>query len=168
MPQDGMRIQIEGSPHPWLEERGDKLILLLAVDDATSAVTQAVFHPSEETRICLAVLEGLVRQWEIPLALYSNRHAAFKYNAHQGPVHYEFTQVARVIGELGIQQIFAMSPQAKSRGLSLSPFTRALGMSRVATRKYALAESPPTKLLIAKEHAKGVALVMAQSQMAAD
>ncbi|MYC31354.1 MAG: hypothetical protein F4X65_14910 [Chloroflexi bacterium] len=112
------------------------------MDDATSAVTQAVFHPSEETRICLAVLEGLVRQWEIPLALYSNRHAAFKYNAHQGPVLYEFTQVARVMGELGIQQIFAMSPQAKSRGLSLSPFTRALGMSRVATRKYALAKSP--------------------------
>ena len=79
-----MRIQIDGSPHPWLEERGDKIVLLLAVDDATSTVTQAVFHPSEDTRSYLVVLEGLVRQWEIPLALYSNRHAAFKYNAHQG------------------------------------------------------------------------------------
>ena len=50
-----------------------------------------------------------------PLALYSDRHAAFKYNARQGPVLYESTQFARVMRELGIQQIFAMSPQAKGR-----------------------------------------------------
>ena len=56
-----------------------------------------------------------MRQWGIPLALYSDRHAAFKYNARQGPVLYESTQFARVMRELGIQQIFAMSPQAKGR-----------------------------------------------------
>ena len=39
-------------------------------------------------------------------------------------------------------------------------------MSRVATRKYALAERPPTKLLSAKERAKAEAL--AQLQIAAD
>ena len=50
-----------------------------------------------------------------PLALYSDRHATFKYNARQGPVLYESTQFARVMRELGIQQIFAMSPQAKGR-----------------------------------------------------
>jgi len=115
MPQEGMLIQIDGSPHPWLEERGDKFVLLLAVDDATSTVAQAVFHPSEDTRGYLVLLEGLVRQWGIPLALYSDRHAAFKYNARQGPVLYESTQFARVMRELGIQQIFAMSPQAKGR-----------------------------------------------------
>ena len=58
--------------------------------------------------------------------------------------------------------------QAKSRGLSLRAIARELGMSRVSTRKYALAESPPTKLLSAKERAKAEALVLAQSQMAAD
>ncbi len=41
-------------------------------------------------------------------------------------------------------------------------------MSRVATRKYARAESPPTKLLSAKERAKAEALLLTQSQMAAD
>ena len=39
-------------------------------------------------------------------------------------------------------------------------------LARVATRTYALAESPPTKLLSAKERAKAEAL--AQVQMAAD
>ena len=56
--------------------------------------------------------------------------------------------------------------QAKSRGLSLRAIARELGMSRVATRKYALGESPPTKLLSVKERAKAEAL--AQVQMAAD
>ena len=115
MPQEGMLIQVDGSPHPWLEERGPRFVLLLAVDDATGIVAQAIFHPTEDTRGYLVLLEGLVRQWGIPLALYSDRHAAFKYNARQGPALYESTQFARVMRELGIQQIFAMSPQAKGR-----------------------------------------------------
>ena len=115
MPQEGMLVQVDGSHHPWLEERGPKFVLLLAVDDATGVVAQALFHPSEDTRGYLALLEGLIRQWGIPLALYSDRHAAFKYNARQGPVQFESTQFARVMLQLGIQQIFALSPQAKGR-----------------------------------------------------
>ena len=115
MPQEGVLLQIDGSQYPWLEDRGPKLTLLIAVDDATGTVAQAIFHHTEDTRGYLVLLEGLVRQWGIPLALYSNRHAAFKYNARQGPVFYESTQFAIVMRELGIQQIFAMSPQAKGR-----------------------------------------------------
>ena len=113
MPQEGMIIQIYGSPHAWLEDRRDKLVLLLAVDDATGTVAQALFHPSEDTRGYLILLEGLVLQWGIPLALDSDRHAAYKCNARQGSVLYESIQFARVMRELGIQQIFGMSPQAK-------------------------------------------------------
>ena len=115
MPQEGMLVQIDGSQHPWLEDRGTKLTLLIAVDDATGTVAQAVFRTTEDTRGYLVLLEGLVRQWGIPLALYSDRHAAFKYNARQKPVPVETTQFAGVIRELGIQQIFALSPQAKGR-----------------------------------------------------
>ncbi|MXZ91539.1 MAG: helix-turn-helix domain-containing protein [Chloroflexi bacterium] len=50
MPQEGMLIQVDGSHHPWLEDRGPKFVLLLAVDDATGVVAQSVFHPSEDTR----------------------------------------------------------------------------------------------------------------------
>ena len=115
MPQEGMLVQIDGSHHPWLEDRGPRFVLLLAVDDATGAVAQAVFRTSEDTRGYLVLLEGLIRQWGIPLALYSDRHAAFKYNARQVPVLAESTQFANMIRELGIQQIFALSPQAKGR-----------------------------------------------------
>ena len=116
MPQEGMLVQIDGSQHPWLEDRGPKLTLLIAVDDATSTVAQAVFRTTEDTRGYLKLLEGLVRQWGIPLALYSDRHSAFKYNARQKPVPVETThQFARVMREMGVQQIFALSPQAKGR-----------------------------------------------------
>ena len=85
------------------------------MDDATGVVAQAVSRTTEDTRGYLVLMEGLVRQWGIPLALYSDRHAAFKYNARQKPVPVETTQFARVMRELGIQQIFALSPQAKGR-----------------------------------------------------
>ena len=56
--------------------------------------------------------------------------------------------------------------QAKGQGLSLRAIARNLGMSRVAARKYASAESPPTKRLSAKERAK--AETLAASLVAAD
>ena len=115
MLREGMLVQIDGSQHPWLEDRGPKLTLLIAVDDATGTVAQAVFRTTEDTRGYLVLLEGLVQQWGIPVALYSDRHAAFKYNARKKPVPVETTQFARVMRELGIQQIFALSPQAKGR-----------------------------------------------------
>ena len=115
MPQEGMLVQIDGSHHSWLEDRGPKLVMLLAVDDATGVVAQAVFRPSEDTRGYLMLLEGLIRQWGIPLALYSDRHSAFMYNARKVPVPVETTQFASVMRELGIRQIFALSPQAKGR-----------------------------------------------------
>ncbi len=59
-------MQIDGRDHPWLEDRGTKLTLLIAADDATGTVAQAVFRTSEDTRDYLVLLEGLIRQWGIP------------------------------------------------------------------------------------------------------
>ncbi len=56
--------------------------------------------------------------------------------------------------------------QVKEQGLSLRAIARELGMSRVAVRKYAVADAPPTKKLSAKERAKAEAL--AASLMATD
>ncbi|MCE2502355.1 MAG: hypothetical protein J4G13_16105 [Dehalococcoidia bacterium] len=72
-----MLIQLDGSHHAWLENRGPKFALLLAVDDATSAVVNAVFCTSETTAGYFMLLEGLIEGSGIPLALYSDRHAVF-------------------------------------------------------------------------------------------
>ena len=50
MPQAGMLVRLDGSHHAWLEDRGPKFALLLAVDDATGAVDNAVFRTGEDTR----------------------------------------------------------------------------------------------------------------------
>ncbi len=83
MPQAGMLIQQDGSHHAWLEDRGPKFALLLAVDDATSTVINGVFCVSETTAGYFTLLEGLIEDWGIPLALHSDRHAVFKHNARQ-------------------------------------------------------------------------------------
>ena len=115
MPQAGMLVQLDGSHHAWLEDRGPKFALLLAVDDATSAVVNALFCISENTAGYFTLLEGLIERWGIPLALYSDRHAVFKHNARPPETAGEATQFTRGLQELGIRQIFARSPQAKGR-----------------------------------------------------
>ena len=117
MPQEGMLLQIDGSHHPWLEHRGPRFVLLLAVDDATGTVANALFRPEEDTRSYFLLMDGIVRSYGIPLAIYGDRHGVFKFNGKPrhiiqpvGP-----TQFTRAMGELGIEQIFARSPQAKGR-----------------------------------------------------
>jgi transposase len=46
--QEGMLVQIDGSRHAWLEERGPWLCLLAAIDDATGKLAAAVFREEED------------------------------------------------------------------------------------------------------------------------
>ena len=117
MPQEGMLLQIDGSHHPWLEDRGPRFVLLVAVDDATGTVANAVFQPEEDTRGYFLLMEGAIRRFGIPLALYGDRHGVFKFSGKPrhipqpvGPTHF-----SRAMQELGIEQVFARSPQAKGR-----------------------------------------------------
>ena len=109
-----MLVQLDGSHHAWLEDRGPKFALLLAVDDATGTVANAVFRTGEDTRGYFMLLEGLIQRWGIPLALYSDRHAVFKHNARKPETAAEATQFTRGL-QVGVRQIFARSPQAKGR-----------------------------------------------------
>ncbi len=119
-----------------------------AADDQTGS------HLDETQQKLLADLESSVEKRTKTKAAAS-KGKPLRHQLHRTPTA---TQQAR----------WEAVHQAKSRGLSVRAIVRELGMSRVATRKYALAESPPTKLLSAKERAKAEALVLAQSQIAAD
>ena len=98
-PPEGYAGAVNGSRHPWLEDREPKMSLLIVVDDATGSVTQAVFHTTEDIRSYLMLLESLVRQWGLPLAIYSDRYSAFKYNARQKTVPVETILFVGVIWE---------------------------------------------------------------------
>jgi len=49
-PQEGMLVQIDGSPHRWLGRDGPELTLLAAIDDATGKVLGAVFRQQEDAQ----------------------------------------------------------------------------------------------------------------------
>ena len=109
-----MLIQIDGSYHRWLGEDGPQFTLLLAVDDATGCVVNALFCEHENTRSYLLLMRDLIRSYGIPLALYSDRHGVFKHTPPSETAAAP-TQFSRAMGELGVQLIFARSPQAKGR-----------------------------------------------------
>jgi transposase-like protein len=116
LPQEGMLLQIDGSDHDWLEGRGSRLTLLLAVDDATGTYPWALFRRVEDSLGYFLLLRSIIERHGIPLALYSDRHAAFRQvHAPRGGPFAEPTQFGRAMRDLGVTQIFALSPEAKGR-----------------------------------------------------
>jgi hypothetical protein len=120
MPQEGMLLQVDGSHHNWLEDRGPRLTLLVAVDDATGTIPYALFRQNEDTSGYLLLLKGIIERYGIPLAVYTDRHAIFQQTRvwkHDASLNKnrKATQVERALRELGVTQIFAHSPEAKGR-----------------------------------------------------
>ena len=114
MPREGMLIQMDGSHHRWLGDHGAPFALLLAVDDAIGIVVNALFCEQENTRDYFLLMRGLIQRYGISIALYTDRHSVFKNvpgSGHAGA----HTQFSRAMDKLGIQMVFALSPQAKGR-----------------------------------------------------
>jgi len=121
MPQQGMLLQIDGSRHPWLEERGPWLTLVGAIDDATGEVPYALFRQHEDAQGYFLLLQKIAADHGLPLALYSDHHSVFVHNRKKLSLEEELegeqrpTQFGRLLGELEIEAILALSPQAKGR-----------------------------------------------------
>ena len=114
MPREGMLVQVDGSHHRWLGDHGPPFALLLAVDDATGIVANALFCEQENTRDYFLLMRGLIQRFGIPIALYTDRHSVFKNVPGAGRAGAP-TQFSRAMDELGVQMVFALSPQAKGR-----------------------------------------------------
>jgi hypothetical protein len=123
-PKEGMLLQIDGSPHDWLEGRGPRMSLIGAIDDAGGTVPHALFRYQEDSLGYFLLMKGIVTRHGIPGAVYHDRHSIFEISAdereHQTiqeqlsgkPM---LTQFGRLMAELGITTISARSPQAKGR-----------------------------------------------------
>ena len=109
-----MLIQVDGSHHRWLGDEVTLFALLLAVDDATGIVVNALFCEHENTRDYFLLMRGLIQRHGIPIALYTDRHSVFK-NVPGSGLPRAPTQFSRAMDELGVQMVFALSPQAKGR-----------------------------------------------------
>jgi transposase len=120
--QAGLLVLWDGSPHAWLEDRGPLCSLVGAMDDATGALLPgASFVPAEDTVSYLRLLQTLAQTCGIPVALYMDCHSIFRRNDAAWTLEEELrgrqdpTQVGRALAALGIEAIYALSPQAKGR-----------------------------------------------------
>jgi transposase len=120
--QKGMMLQIDGSRHDWLEGRGPQLSLVGAVDDATGEVPHALFRMQEDAQGYFLLTQGIATRYGVPMAMYSDRHSIFVYRRQDKlsieeelKGEQEPTQFGRLLKELEIQAIYALSPQAKGR-----------------------------------------------------
>jgi len=115
MPQEGMLLQLDGSHHRWLEDRGPWLTLLLAIDDATGTVPYALFREHEDTLGYFELLKEIVSRYGIPLGVYTDRYSIFHVERGPNGGTAPLTQFGRALRELGITHILAHSPEAKGR-----------------------------------------------------
>ena len=84
------------------------------IGDNTGAVAGALFCEKEEAYTYFLMIQDLVQSVGIPAALYVDRHGVFRHTPGSG-LPGTATQFSRAMDELGIQMIFALSPQAKGR-----------------------------------------------------
>lgn len=114
-PRFGELVQIDGSPHAWLEGRGPRCTLIVFIDDASGKLMALRFAPAETTRVYLETLRAYVLAHGLPLAFYSDRHGIFRVNAKESASGDGFTEFGRVMQRLEIESICAHTPQAKGR-----------------------------------------------------
>jgi hypothetical protein len=112
-------VQMDGSHHRWLEERGPEFVLMGYVDDATGRV-YARFYPSEDREAAFDSFGRYCRLYGIPQSVYLDKHTIYKSPAEptleeQLAGRKPQTQFERALGELGSRVIHAHSPQAKGR-----------------------------------------------------
>jgi hypothetical protein len=113
----GEMVQMDGSFHAWLEERGPAGCLIDLVDDATST-TWAQLGEQETIWTVADALRGWIERYGVPLALYVDWKNLYKRPAtpkEQLRGEEPVTQFGRMCVKLRIEVITANSPQAKGR-----------------------------------------------------
>src|SRR5437763_5663242 len=135
----GELVQMDASEHDWLEGRGEQLVLISMVDDATSRVL-ARFYPADTVEAHLDLLGRWLRRHGRPVALYTDRHSIFEPQDKGKALPDAETQFGRALRELGIELIRARSPQAKGRversfGTAQDRWVKELRLAGVTTRE---------------------------------
>lgn len=115
----GEMQQVDGSHHPWFEDRAPECVLMGYIDDARSRV-YAEFHEYEGTLPFMASFKGYAKKYGLPQNLYMDRHSTYKA-VKKPTIEDELnnrepeSQVQRALYELGVDVTFAHSAPAKGR-----------------------------------------------------
>lgn len=110
----GELVQMDASIHDWLEGRGETMVLIAMIDDATNRIA-AKFYASGTVETHMDLLGIWLRQYGRPGALYTDRHSIFEPQDKGRALPDGMTQFGRALSELDVELIRAHSPQAKGR-----------------------------------------------------
>ena len=117
---EGMMLQVDGSPHDWLQGRGLRLCLIGAIDDATGKVMGAFFVQAESSWGYFHLFSEIFKQHGTPQSIYTDCHSVF-WTDREPTIKEQLinkkptTEVGRGLEDLGVTLILAHSPQAKGR-----------------------------------------------------
>jgi len=114
----GEMVQYDGSYEHWLEDRGDtgEICILMGVDDATSQIQQIIFTTDEGINCTFDFWKKYLLKQGKPLQIYLDKFSTYKSPLVDKGIDREAkTQFGRAMEQLGINVIFANSPEAKGR-----------------------------------------------------
>jgi transposase len=137
----GELVQMDTSIHDWTEGRGEPMVLVNMIDDATSRVLSG-FYAGETVEAHFDLLGKWLRRYGRPVALYTDRDSIFEYQSKGRSDPDGLTQFGRALQELDIGLILARSPQAKGRverffETAQDRWVKELRLASVATRAQA-------------------------------
>ena len=118
---EGLMILWDGSPHRWFGKEYSPCCLMAAMDDATGKILALLFCENECSWAYLELMRRVVSSHGVPCSVYQDKHTSLKRNDDYWSLEEELagrqepTQVGLALETLGVEAIFANSPQAKGR-----------------------------------------------------
>jgi hypothetical protein len=137
----GELVQMDTSLHDWAEGRGEPMVLVNMIDDATSRVLSG-FYEGETVEAHFDLLGRWLTRYGRPVALYTDRDSIFEYQDKGKGDPDGLTQFGRALQELGTELILARSPQAKGRverffATAQDRWVKEMRLAQVVTRAHA-------------------------------
>ena len=114
----GEMIQMDGSPHDWFGT-GQEVCLMNMIDDSNNT-EYGLFDTGETTNLALKCLYDWIDRYGVPMSIYTD-HGSVYYKSKEPSLEEQLegktskTRFGEVCELLGIELIFANSPQAKGR-----------------------------------------------------
>jgi hypothetical protein len=119
----GALIQHDGSTHLWSPFTNEKWTLITSIDDYSRLLLFADFFPAETTWAHMQATKAVVETFGLPLRYYVDSLRVFRFvqgrdsfwRKHVLQTDDVVTQWGKMMHLLGVDVIFALSPQAKGK-----------------------------------------------------
>jgi len=119
----GALIQHDGSTHLWSPLAQEKWVLITSIDDFSRMLLCADFFPQESTWAHIQATQTLIQTYGLPLRYYVDSLRVFRFvqgrdsfwRKHVLETDDVDTQWCKMMRILGVDVIYALSPQAKGK-----------------------------------------------------